>query len=58
MVARKEKQAEPTKVFCKDCYFGGTVENFLIDCSNKAENPGGYKMGCWARNCTNYKAKK
>lgn len=54
----KKLQKEEPKVFCKDCFFGGTVENYLIDCSNKQANPDGYKKGCWAHVCRYYEKKR
>ncbi|MDR2009943.1 MAG: hypothetical protein LBQ22_05630 [Bacteroidales bacterium] len=41
-----------------NCSFGGSVENFLIDCSNKEANPGGYKKGTWEHICKHYKEKE
>ncbi|KAA6303143.1 MAG: hypothetical protein EZS26_000746 [Candidatus Ordinivivax streblomastigis] len=54
---KQKEKVEVIKVFCKNCFFGGNIENHLIDCSNKQANPGGYKMGCWEIICKHYKQK-
>jgi hypothetical protein len=54
-MARKVQQE---KVFCRDCVNSGKEENFLIECFDKHANPGGYKMGCWAKPCTHFQPKK
>lgn len=50
----KKVKPEVTKVYCRECIHSGEENNHLIDCFNKQANPGGYKMGCWARECNKY----
>ncbi|MDL2310212.1 hypothetical protein LJC39_03750 [Parabacteroides sp. OttesenSCG-928-B22] len=56
-MAKKVKQEAP-KVYCRNCVYSGEENNHLIDCSNKEANPGGYKMGTWAKVCNYYGEKK
>lgn len=42
------------KVYCRDCIYSGLGNNYLIDCRNKRANPGGFKVGVWAKNCYYY----
>jgi hypothetical protein len=56
-MAKKQEQQTAQKVFCKNCHWGGNIENYLIDCHNKQANPGGFKMGCWEKPCNYFKKK-
>ena len=53
------KQVEKKLVDCLKCQFGGTESiNHLTDCTNKERNPNGYKVGCWLKECKQFKERK
>lgn len=50
-MAKKQGIAVP-KIRCSDCKKAvGEVNNYLIGCSDKNANPGGFKMGTYPRWC-------
>lgn len=58
-MAKKSVKNQEEKVLCVDCIFcPGEIINYLVECSNKKANPGGYKVGSWAHVCKYFVGKK